>query len=573
MSRLAIDGTHNVRDTGGYPAVGGRTRPGQLFRGDALTAVTASGAADLAALRIGVVIDLRSPLERSQDHSRSVLPGAVQVWLPIVGGSRSAAVDDEPVGLESLYRQVLTNCGWTLTAAVSVIADSGERPVLVHCTAGKDRTGLVVALALEAAGVERTAVVADYTQSALNLDGAWINAAMTALVSRGVPISPALFEVLGGSPDHAMSDLLGWLDDQYGSVLGYLQAHGFLPDAQVALRREAGGLGGGDTGPEARARGGGRGRGGPGDRLPPGMAAHTVSVAQIQARLGLMRVAGGHLDLSGIQVGTSEVTRPGLQLTGFLEHFSADRLQIIGWIETAYLAGLEPRVRARRLDDYFALGFPALVVARGLHVMPDMVAAADRHDVPVFVTELETSRFASALTWFLIHALAPRDQIAAGLVDVHGEGVLILGEEGIGQSETVLELVRRGHRMVADDVVEVLRVAEDHLRGRSPQGRGHVIDIPGVGIVDVEELFGIGAIRTDLRIGVVVSLEFRDLDKEYERVGMVAQVQEVFGVALPRIVIPVQPGRNLAVIIEAAALTHRQRTLGYVAAAELTTPG
>ena len=236
--RLEIDGTHNFRDVGGYPAVGGRTRHGQLFRGDALTAVTATGAAGLAALRIGVVIDLRSPLERSQDQSRSPLPGAVAVWLPIVGGSRSALGEDEPLGLESLYRQVLTNCGWTLTAAVSVIADSGTQPVLVHCTAGKDRTGLVVALALAAAGVDRDAVVADYTQSALNLDGAWIDEAMTSLVSRGVPISPALFEVLGGSPDHAMTGLLQWLDAQYGSVFGYLAAHGFVPGAEQALREK-----------------------------------------------------------------------------------------------------------------------------------------------------------------------------------------------------------------------------------------------------------------------------------------------------------------------------------------------
>ncbi len=236
--RLDIGGTHNLRDLGGYPARGGRTRHGQLFRSDALTTITATGAADLAALRIGVVIDLRTPLERSQVDSRSVLPGATQVWLPILGGSRSAQAADEPVGLESLYRQVLTNCGWTLTAAVSVIADSGSQPVLVHCTAGKDRTGLVVALALEAAGVDRTAVVADYTQSALNLDGVWINEAMSALVSRGVPISPALFEVLGGSPDHAMSRVLGWIDAQYGSVLAYLAGHGLVPGAQRALREK-----------------------------------------------------------------------------------------------------------------------------------------------------------------------------------------------------------------------------------------------------------------------------------------------------------------------------------------------
>jgi HPr kinase/phosphorylase len=287
---------------------------------------------------------------------------------------------------------------------------------------------------------------------------------------------------------------------------------------------------------------------------------------EIVDRLGLMRVAGGHLDLEPVRITTSEVNRPGLQLTGYLQAFSSDRLQIIGWIETAYLSSLEPGIRAKRLDDYFALGFPALIVARGLHVMPDMVAAADRHDVPVFVTEMETSPFASALTWLLIHALAPRQVIEAGLVDVHGEGVLILGDAGIGQSETTLELVRRGHRLIADDVVE-------HLRGRALPDAGFVISIPGVGSVDVEELFGIGSIRSDGRITVVVVLESRDIDKEYERIGINEQVQEVFGVPLARVLIPVQPGRNLAVIIEAVALTHRQRVLGYVAAAELTGRG
>jgi protein-tyrosine phosphatase len=237
--RLDVEGTHNFRDIGGYPAAGGTTRFGQLFRADALTGVTAAGAGDLAALRIGVVIDLRSPLERSQDHSRSVLPGAMHIWLPIHGGSRSSILDPAGVlSLEALYRQVVFESAWTLATAVSVIADSGPLPVLVHCTAGKDRTGLVVALALEAAGVDRTAVVADYTQSALNLDGVWINEAMSALVSGGVPISPRLFEALGGSPDHAMSGLLAGLDEQYGSVVGFLMAHGFLQDSVELLREK-----------------------------------------------------------------------------------------------------------------------------------------------------------------------------------------------------------------------------------------------------------------------------------------------------------------------------------------------
>lgn len=296
----------------------------------------------------------------------------------------------------------------------------------------------------------------------------------------------------------------------------------------------------------------------------------SVSLAAVVERMGLMRVAGGHVDLSSIEVTTAEVNRPGLQLTGYTEHFSSDRLQIIGWTETAYLSGLDADVRATRLDDYFALGFPALVVARGLHVMPDMVQAADRHDIPVFATDTVTSEFAGMLTWRLIHALAPSAVISAGFVDVHGEGVLIFGREGIGASETVLELVRRGHRLVSDDRVEVVRIGEDHLRGRPPAGGRHLIDIPGVGPVDVEELFGIGAIMPDDRVSLAVSLEPRDPDKEYERVGMEDRSEEVFGVPLTHVTIPVQPGRNLAVIIEAAALNHRIRALGYNAAADIT---
>ena len=235
---MRIDGTHNFRDVGGYPAIGGHTRAGQLYRSDALTRITATGVADLAALRIGVVIDLRSDLERRQDTSANVLPGAMAVSLPIHGGSRSSIVEDGVISLESLYRQVLVEAGWQLAVAVSVIADSGGSPVLVSCTAGKDRTGLVIALALEAAGVERTAVIADYTQSALNLDGAWVNRTLTSLVSHGVPISPRLFEVIGGSPDHAMSNLLKWLDRSYGSVEGYLEAHGMTPGTIDALREK-----------------------------------------------------------------------------------------------------------------------------------------------------------------------------------------------------------------------------------------------------------------------------------------------------------------------------------------------
>lgn len=233
---MDIEGTHNFRDVGGYPAGTSVTRSGQLFRSDALARITPAGAVALHALGIGVVIDLRSRMEAAQDRSVHPLPEALIVRVPIHGGSRTSIVEDGHFSLESLYRQVLLDSAWSLTAAVSMIAESGNRPVLVHCTAGKDRTGLVVALTLEAVGVERSAVIADYTQSALNLDGEWVDRAVTSLLSRGVPISPRLFEVLGGAPDHAMSRILEWLDKQYGSVVEFLFAHGMSEDAVDSLR-------------------------------------------------------------------------------------------------------------------------------------------------------------------------------------------------------------------------------------------------------------------------------------------------------------------------------------------------
>lgn len=236
--RMDIDGTHNFRDVGGYPAGRGRTRYGQLYRSDALGGVTPAGAVALAELGIEIIIDLRSRMEVSQDRAAHPIPDAQLIQIPIYRGSRSSIIADGHVSLELLYKQTLEESPWSFAAAVSVIAESGMDPVLVHCTAGKDRTGLVVALALDVAGVDRSAVVADYTQSALNLDGAWIDRTITALVSHGVPISPRLFEVLGGSPDHAMSRVLEWLDDEYGSVAGFLEAHGMQRECVDLLHRK-----------------------------------------------------------------------------------------------------------------------------------------------------------------------------------------------------------------------------------------------------------------------------------------------------------------------------------------------
>jgi HPr kinase/phosphorylase len=294
-----------------------------------------------------------------------------------------------------------------------------------------------------------------------------------------------------------------------------------------------------------------------------------VTLDQIVSELGLLPVAGGHVDYSTVRVVTSEVNRPGLALTGFTDPFSPMRLQIIGLTETAYLSQLDAPTREVRLDAYFALGFPALIVTRGLHVMPDMVAAADRHDVPVLATDMPTSEFIAALNRFLIRELAPRELVGGSFVDVYGEGMLILGDSGLAKSEAALELVRRGHRLIADESVEVLRISDTALFARAPAGSKPMLHVHGLGDVDVSLLYGAGAVKSESDLSFVVQFEPRDLDKQYERLGLDEQYTSLLGVQTPLLTIPVQPGRNLAVILEVAAINQRQRKQGYNAAAAL----
>lgn len=304
-------------------------------------------------------------------------------------------------------------------------------------------------------------------------------------------------------------------------------------------------------------------------RNPAEDALYFVTLDRIVSELSLMPVAGGHIDFSKIRVITSEVNRPGLALTGFTNPFSPVRLQIIGLAETAYLATLNQSTREARLDAYFALGFPALIVTRGTYVMPDMVAAADRHDVPVMATDLLTSEFIADLNRFLVRELAPREIVEGSFVDVYGEGMLIRGDSGLAKSEAALELVRRGHRLIADEKVEVLRISDRALFARAPEGARHVLNVSGIGEVDVALLYGAGAVMSESDLSFVVQFEPRDPSKQYERLGMEEQYTEVLGVRVPLLTIPVQPGRNLAVILEVAAINQRQRRFGYNAAAAL----
>ncbi|MFZ5988644.1 MAG: HPr(Ser) kinase/phosphatase [Bacillota bacterium] len=270
--------------------------------------------------------------------------------------------------------------------------------------------------------------------------------------------------------------------------------------------------------------------------------------------------------LDDILVTSADVNRPGLQLVGYLEYFGTDRIQIIGKVETTYLSGLSGEERYSRLDEFFRCGFPCMVVARGLDIFPEMIDVANKYDIPVFRTYDITSRFLSGLIRYMNVQLAPRITKHGVFVEVYGEGILILGESGVGKSETALELVKRGHRLVADDVVEIRKVSDKTLVGTAPDIIRHFIEIRGIGILDVKNLYGVGSVKVTENINLVIQLEFWDEKKNYDRLGLVDEYTDILGINVPCLIIPVRPGRNLAIIAEVAAMNNRQKKMGYNAA-------
>ena len=270
--------------------------------------------------------------------------------------------------------------------------------------------------------------------------------------------------------------------------------------------------------------------------------------------------------LEDILVTTSDVNRPGLQFSGYLDYFGTDRIQAIGKVETTYLASLTPEQRLSRLDDFFRTGFPGIVVARGLEVFDEMIEVSKKYSIPILRTNDITSRFLSGLILYLNVQLAPRISKHGVLVEVYGEGVLILGESGVGKSETALELVKRGHRLIADDVVEVRKVSDKTLLGTAPDIIRHFIEIRGIGILDVKNLYGVGSVKVQENINLVIKLELWDEKKNYDRLGLVDEYTDILGISVPSLNIPVRPGRNLAIIVEVAAMNHRQKKMGYNAA-------
>lgn len=291
----------------------------------------------------------------------------------------------------------------------------------------------------------------------------------------------------------------------------------------------------------------------------------TVTLREIATEFQLTELCASK-SLEDIEITTSDVNRPGLQLTGYLEFFGTDRIQIIGKVETTYLASLPPEERYRKLDDFFRTGFPCMVIARGLEYFNEMVVVSKKYDIPILRTEDITSRFMSGLIRYLNVQLAPRITKHGVLVEVYGEGILILGESGVGKSETALELVKRGHRLIADDVVEVRKVSDKTLLGNAPDIIRHFIEIRGIGILDVKNLYGMGSVKMQENINLVIMLELWDDKKNYDRLGLIDEFTDILGIRVPSLNIPVRPGRNLAIIVEVAAMNNRQKKMGYNAA-------
>ena len=274
-------------------------------------------------------------------------------------------------------------------------------------------------------------------------------------------------------------------------------------------------------------------------------------------------------DPNNLMVNVADYNRPGLELTGYLDYFDKERILIIGLKEYYYLEMRSPEERAESLERFLSLAPPAMIFCRGLQPFDEVKTVAAKYGVAVLVSQEATSDLTASLVSSLNVHLAPRVTRHGVLVEVYGEGLLLMGDSGIGKSETAIELIKRGHRLIADDAVEIRRVSNKTLVGSSPENIRHFIELRGIGIINARRIYGMGAIKTTEKIDMVIKLELWDNTKIYDRMGMDTEYMEILGNKVPMITIPVKPGRNLAVIIEAAAVNNRQKKMGYNAAKEL----
>ena len=295
---------------------------------------------------------------------------------------------------------------------------------------------------------------------------------------------------------------------------------------------------------------------------------YSVKLSQVVAEHGLT-IAYAAPDYEEKAISAVDLNRPGIQLLGHLEYFDTDRIQILGKAEHALLAEMTPEGRLGAFEIVMSHHIPAVIVAHNEPPMPECLEMAKKYGVTVLLSDVDTSEFYAQLIGTLRRHLAPRQTIHGGLVEVHGEGMLIIGDSGIGKSETALELIKRGHRLIADDAVEILRTSRNTLMGRSPSIIQYFMELRGIGVINVQDVYGIGSVKPSCPIDLVVSLELWDDQRTYDRLGIETQTTSYLDVSVPLITIPVRHGRNLAVILELAAMTNRQRKSGYSAAAEL----
>lgn len=274
-------------------------------------------------------------------------------------------------------------------------------------------------------------------------------------------------------------------------------------------------------------------------------------------------------DVDKVMIETPEINRPALQIAGFYDYFDPKRLQVIGKVEITYLEQFARDKRYELMEELFKRKVPAVILTRNMHILPEMLELAEKYDVSLLRTEESTSSIMSAMISYLNVQLAPRRTRHGVLVEVYGEGVLIMGESGVGKSETAIELLKRGHRLVADDAVEIKRVSSRTLVGSSPDIIRHFVELRGIGIVDVKEIFGMGAVKDTESINMIIHLEPWVEGKQYDRLGMLDEYTNIMGINIPSLTIPVKPGRNLAIIIEVASMNNRQKRMGYNAAVEL----
>ena len=297
------------------------------------------------------------------------------------------------------------------------------------------------------------------------------------------------------------------------------------------------------------------------------MENYSVPLTTLVKEFGL-QVTYAATDYQKIRLTVEDVARPGLQLAGYFDHFEPMRLQVMGNVEISYLSKLSVAERLMIYDRLFSFKVPAVLIARDLPMNDECLAMARKHNVTILRSAEATSTIVSSIVAYLKAALAPRITQHGVLMEIYGEGILLTGESGIGKSETAVELLKRGHRLIADDAVEIKKISENRLVGTSPELIRNYIELRGIGVVNVAKLFGVGAVKQENPIDLVVNIVPWNTEEVYDRLGLEDHFMDILGVQIPMYTIPVTPGRNLAVILEVAAMNNRQRKMGYNAAME-----